>query len=146
MATKACTKETTPWETLPWGRIAQLYEHVGDDFGDWTLEQPVWCSYRPPGYRVYKDKKIQAAWLSCRLDQQPGCDCGKPHNIVDSDSDSDSDSEQYQILYCMALFCMLNLRTYLYAKFKNVTTAALVFSNVRVRVKANVRVRVQFQF
>jgi hypothetical protein len=39
---------------------------------------------------------------------------------------------------------MLNLRTYLYAKFKNVTTAALVFSNVRVRVKANVRVRVQF--
>ena len=82
MATKACTKETTPWETLPWGRIAQLYEHVDDDFGDWILEHPVWCSYSPPGFRVYKDKKIQAAWLSYSLDQQSGCNCAKPHNIV----------------------------------------------------------------
>ena len=81
-ATKVCTKETTPWETLPWGRIAQLYEHVDDEHGDWTLEQPVWCSYRPPGWRVYRDKKIQAAWLPYRLDQPSGCKCAKPHNIV----------------------------------------------------------------
>ncbi len=47
---------------------------------------------------------------------------------------------------------MLNLRTFwfaynvvsLFPPSTNVTTAALVFSNVRVRVKANVRVRFRF--
>ncbi len=83
-ATKAFTKKKTPWETLPWDRIAELYEHVDDVDGDWSLEQPVWCRHSPPGYRVYKAKKIQAAWLSFCLNQPPGCQCSKPHNIVQS--------------------------------------------------------------
>ncbi len=79
-ATKACTKKKTPWESLPWGRIAELYEHVDDVDDDWALEQPVWCRYLPLGFRVYKAKKIQAAWLSFCLTQT--CQCSKPHNTV----------------------------------------------------------------
>ena len=65
--TKTASTTTLPWETLPWDKIAQLYEHVDDGDGDWRLEVPVWCPYPPLGLRVYKDKKLQAAWLSFRL-------------------------------------------------------------------------------
>jgi hypothetical protein len=61
------SKRTPSTATFPWEKAVKNGEFVDDDDGDWALEQPVWSRFRPPGFRLFNNNKIQAAWLSSIL-------------------------------------------------------------------------------